>query len=549
MKAGEKAGVSNPEVFLDHPSDLKLGDYSCNLAMKSCKSLGMNPMDLAQKIVDEAAKIKIPEVARFEIARPGFINIFLDRKFFVQNIDEIIKEGKNFGSSEIGKNKTILFEFSSPNIAKSFTIGHFRSTIIGDSISKILEFSGFKIIKDNHLGDWGSSFGKIMSAIKHWSDLDKIAKSENPINELVNIYVRFNTEAKNDIGLAEDGKLWFWKLEHKDPDAIEMWKKCVELSMTEFDRIYKKLGVTFDTSLGESFYEDKMAGVLEDVKKAGIAKESEGAYLIFYPEDKLPPLMLLKSDGASLYSLRDLTTDKWRKKEYGKDIIIINEVGIEQSQYFKQLFEAEVMLGYVKPGERVHVAHGLYVMPGEGKMSTRKGGTAGLDDLIIEAEKRVESISKENSEIIAMGAIKFNDLKRASAQDVIFDWNEMLNLKGDSGPYIQYSFARGKSLLEKSESLGIKSDTSIFPEEIFELERILYRLPEIVERSAVEYSPSHIASYLINLAGAFNAFYAKEKVADTTEKYASYKTALVKATTIVLENSLRLLGISCPDKM
>jgi arginyl-tRNA synthetase len=480
-----------PAFTVEHPDELSHGDYATNVALVLSKIAKKNPVELAKNLCEKINIILTDEkekiISKVEVAGPGFINFYLAPEFFEGQTKEIIKKGKKFGQNKVGKGKKVVMEYSSPNIAKPFTVGHLRSTIIGDAVANILDYSGYKVIRDNHLGDWGTQFGKLIVAIKKWSSMDVIGKSDTPIKDLVDLYIRFHDEAEKDKSLEDEGRAWFTKLEKGDKEAKRIWEKCVKLSLKEFERIYKVLGVKFDTAYGESFFEDKMAAVIEDVKKAGIARESEGAYLVFFDQlgadkEKYPPFMLLKTDGSSLYSLRDLAADKWRKKKYGKDVVIINEVGGEQSLHFKQLFETEKLLGYVKEGERVHIAHGLYRFP-EGKMSTRKGNVIWLDDVINEAVERAGAINKDTAEIVAIGALKFNDLKREAKGDINFNWDEILNLKGDSGPYLQYSCVRALAILQKAKEERIKPKFKKINSEISNLEKILYRFVEVVERA------------------------------------------------------------------
>ncbi len=539
------------QVNLEHPEDSSRGDYSTNIAMVLAKAIAQNPRELAEKIVAEINDNKPKEIKNVEMAGPGFINFFLSDSFFAEQIKDILKSEKTFGSVKIGKNKKVIVEYSSPNIAKPFTIGHLRSTVIGDAIANILDFSGFKVIRDNHLGDWGTQFGKLIVAIKKWSSVTEIQKSKTPIKDLVALYVKFHDESEKDVLLEDEARAWFTRLEKGDKEAKRIWNLCVKLSMKEFEKIYKRLGIKFDTAYGESFFEDKMKEVIEDVKKLGIAKESEGAYLVFFDGDKYPPMMLLKKDGSTIYALRDLATDKFRKKKYGNDVVIINEVGMEQSLHFQQVFETEKLLGYIKGGDRVHVKHGFYRFP-EGKMSTRKGNGIWLDEVLDEAIEKAAVFDKDTAEMVGIGAIKFNDLKRECSKDIIFSWDEVLNLKGDSGPYLQYSYARAKSILRKAKGEKIKKiDWKKFKQtkEISNLERVLYRFPEVVERAGLEYSPHLIATYLIDLASSFNGFYAKGKIVDKTDIESQYKLALTEAFSIVLKNGLKLLGISAPEKM
>ena len=538
--------ISPEKVVFVHPTELSHGDYSCNVALGLSKEQKIASRELADKIVANIKKLPA-EIEKVEVAGPGFINFYLSKKFFAETIAEILKKGDKYGSSKIGGGKKVVVEYSSPNIAKPFTIGHLRSTIIGDSIANILTFRGYKVFRDNHLGDWGTQFGKQILAIKKWGNEEELRKSQHVIKDLVALYVKFHEEVEKDKDLDDEARGWFLKLEKGDKEAKKIWKECVGWSMVEFEKIYARLGVKFDTFYGEAFFEDKMTAVVEEVKDAGITKESEGALLVFFPDEKYPPLMILKKDGATIYATRDLATDKFRIKKYGKYITIINEVGTEQTLYFKQIFETEKILGWFEDGQRVHVSHGLYRFK-EGKMSTRKGNAIWLDEILDEAVKRAAEINDATAEDVGIGAIKFNDLKRESSNDIIFDWNEIVNIKGDSGPYLQYSNTRANSVLEKAKAEKIKRKVSI-PNSVGFLERTLYKFPEIIERASIEYAPHYIAFYLIELAGVFNNFYAKTKIIDKENSDSPYRIALTEAFAMVMSNGLNLLGIKVPEKM
>ena len=548
----------NKEVLfsIEYPES-KFGDYSSNVAFGLSKVLGTSPVEVAKKIADFFGQNNSKIFKKVEVAGPGFLNFSIVDKIFSDNVSSILKLGKKYGLNKVNKGKKIIVEYSSPNIAKPFTVGHLRSTIIGDAVANILQSSGAKVIRDNHLGDWGTQFGKMIVAIQKWGDVKQIKNSTEPVKDLVALYVKFHDEAQIDKTLDDEARTWFTKLEHKDKEALELWKLCVKLSLKEFKKIYKRLGVSFDTAVGESFFEDKMKVIVEEAKEKGIAKVSEGATLVFFDDDlpatqelarqagKLPPFMLLKSDGSTLYALRDLATDKWRKKKYGKDTIIINEVGAEQSLHFKQLFETEKLLGISNGSDRFHVAHGLYSFK-DGKMSTRKGNVIWLEEVLEEAKKRAEKFNPDVAEEVGIGAIKFNDLKRDSTKEIIFDWDEILNLGGDSGPYLQYSSARAFSILEKTS----KKPKVMVPKDwqITDVEKILLRFPEILERSAIELKPHQLSLYLLDLAGAFNNFYTHNKIIGSGESE-SYKLAVTEAFRVVLSNGLNLLGIKPLKKM
>jgi len=551
--AMESAGIEPAKIELEHPTLIEHGDFSTNVALIHAVPTKTKPRDLAEKILKYINENKPDFIEKVEIAGSGFINFFMSKKFFHDSVGEILKQKEKFGQNKTGRGKTVIVEYSSPNIAKPFTVGHLRSTIIGDAISNLLHFSGYHVIRDNHIGDWGTQFGKLIVAIKKWGSEEVLDKSGAPIKLLVDLYVKFHKEALSQPKLEDEARAWFARLERKDEEAYRLWKKCVDLSMLEFGRIYERLGVKFDTIIPESFFEDKMGDVLEDLKKKNLLKKSEGALLVFFPDSPaggihLPPLMIVKSDGATLYATRELATDKYRKEKYKPDLII-NEVGSEQSLYFKQIFELEEMLSYFKKSKRAHVAHGLYRFK-EGKMSTRKGNAIWLLDLINEGVRRAAKINEKTAETVAIGAIKFNDLKRESIREIVFDWDEVLNLKGDSGPYLQYSFVRAQSVLARAKELGIKISAKNGESVISELEHIIYRFPEVVIKSTSEYAPHHIATYLVDLARSFNAYYGEKKIVDPNHKEISeYHLALTEAVAIVLKNGLDLLGIKLPEKM
>ena len=582
--------------ILEHPKDERHGDYSSNIALaifssskfrpKADQSLAdkvqsskfRTPMELAEEIATkfkiQNSKFKILE--KVEAVKPGFVNFYLSEKYLLENIKTVLEEKEKFGSKRQDPNKKVVIEYSSPNIAKPFTVGHLRSTIIGDAIANLLEANGWKVYRDNHLGDWGTQFGKQIYAIKTWGNEDEITKSENPVKMLMDLYVRFHQEAEKDPALEEEGRRWFKKLEDGDKETRRLWNKCIEWSLKEFRKIYDRLGISFTENngagYGESFFEDKMGGIINELEKKGLLKESEGAKLVFYPKNKYPPLMIIKKDGATLYATRDLATDKFRLNKYGKDVVIINEVGIEQSLYFKQIFEIEKMLGWVKDGQRIHKRHGHYRFKDE-KMSTRKGNVIWLEEVLEEAIGRANKLSSGKAENtakdIAIGAIKWNDLKRTSEQDIVFDWDEILNMEGNAGPYLQYTFARTHNVIHKAsinvmpnsfqhlERTGIlkpasprgeqvQDDKMMEPEEV-SLLRALQRFPEIVWEAGENFSPNLLCNYLFDLAQKFNLFYQKHKILESENR--DFRLALTQAVGQVIKNGLYLLGIKAPERM
>lgn len=533
------------KITLEHPANLQFGDYSTNLALVLGQIYNRSPKDLAGEIVVQILKSNNAYLKHVEVAGPGFINFYLSEEFFKDQLKTILDQRDNFGRGE-KKNQKILVEYSSPNIAKPFSIGHLRSTIIGDALANILAFSGYEIIRDNHLGDWGTQFGKQIVALKKWGDEQKIAGSDNPIKELVALYVKFHKEAEKNPKLEDEARAEFLKLEQGDPEAKKLWQKCIEWSLFEFNRIYQQLGINFDTTLGESVFVSEVDRVYQALAEKNLLQQSEGAELVFFAEDKLPPMIVRKKDGTSIYAVRDLAADLIRKEKYGDDIVIINEIGSEQELYLKQLYETEKMLGWFEAGQRIHVGHGLYRFP-EGKMSTRKGNVIWLEDVLVEAIKRAKEFNPVTADLVGIGAIKYNDLKRDSKADILFDWEEVLNLKGNSGPYLQYTYARTQSILEKAGKEGISPAVKEV-EEITVLEKLLYRFPEVVERSSLDYSAHHLATYLYELASAFSSYYVDHQVV-SQEENSPYRVALTLAVGQVLFNGLNLLGIKTPAKM
>ncbi len=565
-KIVEKIAGKEIPVELQISEKRENGDYYTNVALKLASILKKKPGEIAEEIKSEFEKIALDSsnprndnvISKIEIAGPGFVNFFFSEKALIETMNAVL-ENEKFGNSDTNQGKGVVVEFSSPNIAKPFTVGHLRSTIIGAAVANLLEATGWEVFRDNHLGDWGTQFGKQIYAIKTWGDEKKIEVSENPVKDLVELYVKFHEEAEKDPKLEDEGRAWFKKLEEGDPEARLLWQKCIDWSVREFGRLYEILGVTFTENngmgYGESFFENKMSDILDELNSKNLLKKHEGAELVYFPEDKYPPLMILKQDGATLYSTRDLATDKFRLQEHGPDTVIINEVGVEQSLYFNQLYELEKMLGWVKNGQRIHIKHGHFRFA-EGKMSTRKGNVVWLEDVLKEAEKRASLLSDDsnsNSNAVAMGALKWNDLKRNSIQDITFDWDDILNMQGNSGPYIQYTYVRTQSVIKKGKGESVKgkvySEEKLNPEEIAVLRQLVY-FPEIVEFAAITFSPNLVCNYLFELAQTFNLFYQKHQILNIEDtETRAFRLFLTAATGRILKNGLQLLGISTVDKM
>jgi len=570
-------GIEEGKVLVSQSTDSSHGEYTTNVAMVIAKELGKNPLEVEEGIAQEL-RIKHPKGTSFseaanqelrlldkiEIVEPGFINFFVKKEVLGKAAVDLLEDKEASGKEK----KKYVVEYSSPNIAKPFTVGHLRSTIIGDAVANLLEATGSIVYRDNHVGDWGTQFGKQIVAIKKWGNEEAISKSLNPVKELVGLYVKFHEEAEKDPTLENEARLWFKKLEDGDSEARELWKKCIEWSWKEFDQIYKELGVSFTENngrgFGEAYFEDKMQPAIAALEEKNLLKEGEeGAQLVFFPHDILPPMMVLKKDGATLYATRDLATDYFRLHRYGKDIIIINEVGTEQSLYLKQIYKTEEILGWFKPEQRIHIKHGHYRFK-EGKMATRKGNVIWLEDVLEEAIERAKQLSPdENPDVarqVAIGAIKWNDLKRSPEQDILFNWNDILNMQGNSGPYLQYTYVRTQSVLRKwtiengqlkieTIGKGINFQTYTFSREESELLRTISFFEETISQAATQFAPHILATYLFTLAQQFNLFYQKQPILKAEKIEQEMRLFLVLVTAKVLKEGLKILGIAAPERM
>ncbi|MEA3344531.1 MAG: arginine--tRNA ligase, partial [Patescibacteria group bacterium] len=552
-KQGKLGDFAIPEILIEHPKNKDCGDYSVNIAMILAKQMKESPMKIADLLVSEMKLQKQKSFEKIEVASPGFINFFVSVKMLNSELKRILKNKGKYGESKIGKGKTIIIDYSSANIAKPFSVSHLRSTIIGQAIYNLYSFLGYKTIGDNHIGDWGTQFGKLICAIKKWGDEKEIAK--DPINNLVALYVKFHEQAEKNSELEEEARKWFKELERGNAEAKRLWKKCVKWSLSEFNKVYKTLDIKIDLSLGESFYEPMLKSVIKEALDKNVAEKSQGAIIIRYPNDSIPPFMIRKSDGATLYATRDLATIKYRRKQF-KPYKIIYEVGSDQTLHFKQLFWAAELLGWGKKDDYVHIAHGIMRLE-TGKMRTRKGEIILLQEIIKEACSKVRKIidkkhpdlkAKEKdkiAKIIGVGAVKYNGLHMRPGTNIVFKWENVLNLEGDSGPYLQYAYARAKSIVRKSKIKEIKLGKKEFKQatEIHFLKQLI-KFPEIVEKATENHKPNLICGYLFDLAQDFNSFYETTPVLKEKDNdLKMMRLALVQSFAQVIKNGLGLLGI------
>ena len=537
--------------LLEQPKSSELGDIAFpafSLAKTERKAPTIIAADIAEKIDTE----------HFDkvVATGPYVNFFLSKaEISGQVIKEVIKDGADYGQQNEGNNQNITIDLSSPNIAKPFSVGHLRSTVIGDSLSNIFRKIGYNTIKINHLGDWGKQFGLLMVAYKKWGSQEAV--EANPIDELLKLYVRINAEIENDPSLDDEGRLWFKKLEDGDPEATELWQWFRDESLMEFNRIYELLGVEFDSLNGEAFYNDKMDEGIQILEDKGLLQESKGASIVDLEDFNLPPAMIKKSDGATLYITRDIATAIYRARTYNfvKNVYV---VGQEQANHFRQLKAVLKKMGFDWSDDMIHVDFGL-VTKNRQKLSTRKGNIILLEPTLLEAISRAKSQIEaknpdlENKEAVAravgVGAVKFYDLKTDRRNGYDFDLEAMVSFEGETGPYIQYAYARIQSILRKANfQPDAEATYSLNDPESWEIIKLLQDFGRVVKRAADNYEPSLIAKYAISLAQAFNKYYAHTRILDESPERDS-RLALSYSTAVVLKEALRLLGVEAPEKM
>ena len=544
----DQSAISN---LLEQPKSSDLGDIAFpafSLAKVERKAPQAIAADIAEKI----------DPSHFEkvVATGPYVNFFLNKaKISDQVIKEVIKEGADYGQQNEGQGENITIDLSSPNIAKPFSVGHLRSTVIGDALSNIFRKMGYNTIKINHLGDWGKQFGLLMVAYKKWGN--KEAVEANPIDELLQLYVRINAEIENDPALDDEGRLWFKKLEDGDPEATELWQWFRDESLVEFNRIYELLGVEFDSLNGEAFYNDKMDEAVKILEDKSLLKESKGASIVDLDDVNRPPAMIKKSDGATLYITRDIATAMYRARTYNfvKNVYV---VGQEQSNHFRQLKAVLKKMGFDWSDDMIHVDFGL-VTKNRQKLSTRKGNIILLEPTLQEAISRAKAQIEEknpnleNKEAVAhavgVGAVKFYDLKTDRRNGYDFDLEAMVSFEGETGPYVQYAYARIQSILRKADfKPSLDANYNLNDAESWEIIKLIQDFARVVKRASDNFEPSLIAKYAISLAQAFNKYYAHTRILDETPKRDS-RLALSYTTAVVLKEALRMLGVEAPEKM
>lgn len=540
------------EALLEIPPDPSLGDVAL-----PCFTLAKTFKKSSQEIATYLAKkLSHPLLDRVEAKGP-YLNFFLKKSFIAQSVlKEILSKKDKYGSSTAGKGKTIVIDMSSPNIAKPFGIGHLRSTIIGNSIRHLFISQGYKIVRVNHIGDWGTQFGKLMVAYKKWGNLKKL--QAHPIPYLLELYVKFHQETEKHAPLEDEARNWFKRLEEGNKEALALWKKFRELSLKEFKKIYQLLNVDFEAIEGEAFYNDKMAPIIQELKQKKLLKESEGAWIVDLESYSMPPALIMKKDKATLYLTRDLAAALYRKKTYKFDKMIY-EVGSEQKLHFQQLFKILELMGYVWAKDCAHVNHGLYLDTDKKKLATRKGKTVFMIDVLNEAITLAKKIIQEKNpslpnkdrvaKAVGVGAIIFGDLANDRTNDIVFDMEKALSFEGETGPYLQYTHARLCSILRKAKKTSMKVDSCSFDKEEIEIIKRLGSFPETLQETLAQYKPSILARHLLDLAQAVNSYYVTHPILKAEEPVRSSRLALIVAIQLVIKRGLNLLGIEALERM
>jgi len=564
-KIGQEVEFDLEEIVsaIEIPANTDMGDYSFP-CFKLAKTLRKAPPVIASELTEKMNDVFLADKHSFVEsveAASGYVNFRLRKEFVVsESLKTILKDGAAYGSSDLGKGKTIVIDYSSPNIAKPMHIGHVRTTMIGAAISKTLQFLGYKVVGINYLGDWGTQFGKVAVAISKWGDEHSLTGG---VKSLVELYVKFHDEAEANPGLLDEARAWTVKMEEGDEDSLVIWREICDVSRKELDVIYNRLGIEFDSYRGESYYNDKMEPVVQELKDKGLLTESQGAQVVMMDEWNMPPCLILRSDGGTLYPTRDIASvmDRYELYNFHKALYV---TGIEQKLHFAQWFKAVELMGYDYAADLEHIAYGLISLD-TGKMSTRKGSIIYLDELLDEAKNRtLEIINARNPELpdketvadqVGIGAIIFNDLYNNRIKDITFSFEKMLNFEGETGPYVQYSAARANSVLLKADvdmekiKAGDIDYSLITDKASVEIAKLIYAYPDKILESANRYEPYIIARHLMAIAQAFNYFYHENPILNAEPNVREARLAVVYSVREVLKAGLGLLNISAPEKM
>ena len=553
-----EGGMSPGQIYaaIETPPDPQLGDYAFP-CFRLAKSLRKAPPEIAVRL---SQVIKLPPGFQGVTTAAAYLNFSLNRKEFVRKaLAKLQEQGADYGKSNVGGGGVVVIDYSSPNVAKTFHVGHLRTTVIGRALYNIMNFVGYKSVGINHLGDWGTQFGKLITAFVKWGTKEDVER--DGIEELNRLYVQFHGEAKKDPSLEDEARAWFLKMQHGDPEALSIWKWFVDVSMVEFGRIYDLLGVEFDHYTGESFYYDKTDAVIEELRAKKLLIQSEGAMIVDLERHNLPPCLVLRSDGGTLYHTRDVAAALYRKKTFGftKALYV---TAMDQNLHFKQLFGVIEEMGYPWAADLEHIAYGMVSLE-TGKLSTRKGNVILMEDLLGESVSRTLAIIEERNPDLAdkekvardvgVGAVIFNDLYNSRIKDVVFSWERVLSFDGETGPYVQYTYARASSVLAKAkcqDAPAQKADCALLCDpDAFEILRLIYAFAEKVQEAAAKFEPYIIARYLVQVAQSFNKFYHDNQILTEDLDLRAARLVMVQGVRQVLGSGLALIGINAPEKM
>ena len=539
--------------LLEVPPDPAMGDYAFP-CFKLSKALRMGPPMIAKKLSESVQR---PEIARVECVG-GYLNFFFNRENFAREmLAAIMKAPEKWGSSEDGKGKTACVEYSSINIAKRFHLGHLSTTVIGNSLKRIYDFQGWNTVSINHLGDWGTQFGKMICAYKRWGDKETVEKGG--VDEMTRLYVRFGTEAKENPALEDEARAWFKKIEDGDEEALSIFHWFKDVTLRDAMKVYDTLDVQFDSYAGESFYNDKMGRIIDELEQKGLLKDSDGAKIVDLEEYGMPPCLILKSDGATLYATRDLAAAVYRKETYHFDTSLY-VVAYQQDLHFKQIFKVLELMGYDWAKDQCkHVAFGMVSYEGQA-MATRSGHVVLLDELLTRAQEKALAIIEEKSpglqnkaEVarqVGVGAVVYATLQNNRIKDIDFWWDRALNFDGETGPYVQYTFARCCSVLRKAPEIKAAPDyAALTDDEAQALLRLLSRFPETVAEACLRNEPSIVTRATTEIAKAYNKYYYEHRILDEDEGATAARLQLTDAARCVIKTGLFLIGLSAPERM
>ena len=554
--------LSDIQSMIEIPQDSKMGDYAfpCfKLAKIMRKAPPLIAKNIAEKIADNAMFERVEQIN-------AYVNMFISKEELVKDVvEDVLERGEDFGKSNVGEARTVIVEFSSPNIAKPFHIGHIRSTVIGNSIYKIYDALGYNVIRINHLGDYGTQFGKMICAYRHWGRKEDVINE--PIKTLLGYYTKFHEEVETHPELDDEAREIFTKLEHGEPEEVELWQWFRDESLKEFNRVYKMLGIEFDSYNGESFYSDKMPRFVKELEEKGLLQESRGAHIVDLEKYGLGVALITKSDGSTLYITRDIAAAVYRKETYDfyKNIYV---VASQQNLHFQQWIQILELMGYEWARDCVHVPFGLVSLE-DGTMSTRHGRVVFLEDVLNRAVEQTKEIIRdkgvntdnidETARQVGIGAVIFNELSNNRIKDYVFSWGKVLDFNGETGPYVQYTYARcasvlrnaGEEVVSRAMEKGLAGVNAgyLTGESSFELAKLIYRLPQVVAEAGEKYEPSIVTRHIVDIAQSFNRFYHDEHILTDNQEERVAKLALVMAAKTAIKNGLALLGMEAPERM